>query len=375
MIKILLVNLTGQMAGAEHSLLLLAQHLCTNFTFTLACPKSGPLTQNFSKLGIATLELPKPPTHKFISPTGLFYWCHISLVLLKVMIVTRPNLIHANTFAALACSLLPARLTGKWLIAHARDFQRQLWLTRLLGLSCNQIIAVSHSVKKHLVTQGINPEKIIVIHNGVEPPLASPANHRSRDLFTFAHVGQFVPWKNQILFLQAAAQFLQKKSHARFLLIGDDIFHRDDQYKQKIEATINQLNLTNHVECLGWKSNMTHVWPRVNVLVHTATAEPFGRVIVEALAHAIPVIAINRNGPAEILQHGPSTLLVDSDSPSQFANAMHKIFRTPYPLPSSVAERIAQTFSASKTALQVAHLYENILKGTSHANRHTLSYL
>ena len=124
MAKILLVNLTGQMAGAEQSLFLLARYLGNHFRLTVACPKPSPLADRLEMLGITTLKLPAYPEYKLLSINGLYYFIRILLVLLKLILTHRPDLVHANTFAALGRVALPARLVGKPIIAHARDFHR-----------------------------------------------------------------------------------------------------------------------------------------------------------------------------------------------------------------------------------------------------------
>ena len=168
--KILYVNLENKMAGAEKSLWLLARYLRDQFQIVLACPGQGALKQRFEQLGIQTISLPKSPTRHYLSLTGIIYLFYLSLVLFKLIIAVRPDIVHANTFSALVCTALPTRLTGKALIVHARDFHRQRFLSILANFCCRQIIVISKSLKSHLINEKINPNKIVLIYNGIEPP-------------------------------------------------------------------------------------------------------------------------------------------------------------------------------------------------------------
>jgi len=361
------------MAGAEQSLLLLVQHLRHQYTLLVACPKPSPLADRLDKMGVTTLKLPDYSCRKLLSLNGLCSIIHTSLVLLKMILTYQPDLIHANTFSALICTALPARLTSKPLISHARDFHRQHHLIPLASMSCTKIIAVSQSIKNHLISHGVNGEKITVIYNGVLPPKKIHLNP-SKPL-TYAHIGQCVPWKNHTLFLQAAAQIYQKHPQSRFLLVGDDLWGREREYKKSIQNLIKKLHLTNAVEWLNWQADMAPIWSRVSCLVHTAAAEPFGRVVLESLAHRVPVIAVNRCGPGEILQHDSTALLVEPDDVDQLVITMEKRVSHCDPLDPAVADWVSRMFSAEKTASQVAQLYQKLLKGSGYACRHHLSYV
>ena len=70
---------------------------------------------------------------------------------------------------------------------------------------------------------------------------------------------------------------------------------------------------------------MNQVWPKIDCLVHTAEREPFGRVIVEAMAHNVPVIAIDSCGPGEIINGGETGLLVQAGDVEGLSEAMIKI--------------------------------------------------
>jgi len=220
------------------------------------------------------------------------------------------------------------------------------------------------------IAQGVRPERIDVVHNGVEVsdfnclPLKTIEPALACARIRFASIGQFVPWKRQTLFLEAAQKLVHKGVDAEFLLIGDDIFGRDSRYKSSLLNQMRNSGIAQRVSYLGWRENMEDVWCKVDCLVHTADPEPFGRVIIEAMAHMIPVIAVNNCGPSEIIQNGKTGILFNANDPDELSEAMLKIAGD-----EAFARRLALAgyeqailhFSAKGTAGRVRKIYEQVL--------------
>jgi glycosyltransferase involved in cell wall biosynthesis len=287
---------------------------------------------------------------------------------------TKPDIIHANSFYAAAVCILAALVSRRKLVLHARDLKDFGRLSKLYGRLCRRIVAVSHAVRNELIKQGISPAKIDVVYNGVDDVVEArvggdgrsnaAAENRQDHSFAFAQVGQFVPWKNQLVFLKAASQISPSLPDARFLLVGDDVFGRNDAYKSGLLNYVEHSPIRDKVSFLGWQQNMQDVWARVDCLVHPAQPEPFGRVIIEAMAHKVPVIAVRACGPGEIIQNGHTGILVQSGDIEALAEAMLGVVAD-----SEFASRLAAAgyeyvmsgFTAHKTAERIKDVYRETL--------------
>jgi glycosyltransferase involved in cell wall biosynthesis len=210
----------------------------------------------------------------------------------------------------------------------------------------------------------------VVVHNGIELDTSRydiPETVQSKSVntpVTFANVGQFVPWKKQTLFIETACRLIQKNSNARFFLVGDDIFGRNHEYKTSLLNKIRNSGTAEKIALLGWQENMNEVWSKIDCLVHTAANEPFGRVIIEAMGHHVPVIAINQCGPGEIIQNGKTGILVNSDNIEELSEAMLKIAgdkNLALQLASAAYRYVASRFSAETTAEHIREIYQQIL--------------
>ncbi|KPK41891.1 MAG: hypothetical protein AMJ78_04200 [Omnitrophica WOR_2 bacterium SM23_29] len=370
--QIFFVNSEGKIAGAEKSLILLAKILNSDYRLNVICPMNSALQQKMKLMGINCYHLPSRSFSSYFSFLGMIACLLRSLQLLSITLSKKVDLIHANNFYSLIVSLLPATISRKKLIWHARDYHCYSLLTRICGWFCRRIIAVSQSVKDNLIKQGVNPAKIEVVYNGVELPLLTTPplieipkmqDNAGSKKFIFAAIGQFVPWKKQTLFLKAISR-IASQLNAEFFLIGDDLFRKNSPYKRELIREINMLGLLQRIKILPWQEKMDEVWRKINCLVHTADQEPFGRVIIEAMAHKIPVIAINSCGPGEIIQHNKTGMLVPPDDVEQLSQAMLTVARNPH-----LARRLAHNsyayaiteFAAEKTAKNTAQIYEKVL--------------
>jgi glycosyltransferase involved in cell wall biosynthesis len=370
--RILFVNLEGRTAGAEKSLLLLVKHLKTEFILSAACPTDSPLSDALREIGIDCYVLPAVP-RRYRSVWSLAYWLRTAWRIVRIALKAKADIIHANSFKAAAASCPAAVLTGKKLIMHARDFSRGGFLFRLCSRHCAKIIAVSRAVKDNLAEQGTQADKVEVVYNGVDDTSAAarPPNnttpggqHIDNHEFIFAQVGQLAPWKNHTLFLKAAACVAEALPGARFLLVGDDLFGRDSTYRRSLLGQIRNSGIAERVTLTGWQQNMQRVWPRIGCLVHTAEAEPFGRVIIEAMAHKVPVIAADAGGPREIIDGAKTGILVAAGDVEALTEAMLHVAQD-----RQAAKKLAEAgyqhalsnFTAGKTAAKVAEIYEKVL--------------
>ncbi|MCX5638816.1 MAG: glycosyltransferase family 4 protein [Planctomycetota bacterium] len=374
MTRILFVSLESSIGGAETSLLLMIKHLRSRFDLSVACPAGGSLSKVLCSMQVDCYRLPTPPRRSYLSLLSLIYLLKTNGYLIRIAKKANPDLIHANCFYAGAASILAVHVTRKKLVLHARDFTSFGFLAKFLSRFCKKVIAISHAVESTLVKQGVSADKIRVVYNGIDNSfyeqtkqsadmLSTPGPHKNHS-FVFANVGQFVPWKKHICFLEAASRIAPSLPNARFMFVGDDIFGRDCDYKNSLLSYARNSSIAERVDFLGWQEDMDVVWPKINCLVHTADREPFGRVIIESMAHNVPVIAVDSCGPSEIIQNGKTGILVKAGDIEGLSDAMLKIAQDTYlakKLTTTGYEHAFSNFTAEKTAAQIQEIYKEVL--------------
>lgn len=361
--RILYVSAEGRLSGAEHSLLLLLRHTRHWVEPVVACPASSDLLTRCGEKNIACEELPPASGTGALSKRWcLIAACHLRHIIRRV----RPDIVHANNFHAMAVASLSRGIGASRFLWHARDYPRSGLLGRWCETTAHGIIAVSQSIRWRLAELGVRDEKIDVVYNGTDLAANEPLDSSTSGLqFTFACVGQIVRWKNQGGFLEAARIVHEQLPSARFLLVGSNVFQRSDPYEAELKNTIAVHGMS-YVEQIDWQQDMESIWRRTDCLVHTALNEPFGRVLIEAMAHGRPVIAYDSGGPAEIVKHDRTGLLVPFGNTVDLSDAMMRLARD-RDLAASMGrtgrKRVRDEFGAARAAEGVMSVYRQILKG------------
>ena len=201
------------------------------------------------------------------------------------------------------------------------------WLPGLIGgrFDFGPCIACSHWVGKAIKEQ-LNARNVAVIHNGTQLGAEPQRNRQQPTSFLFC--GRLCQIKGIEQSLQAFKLLLAKFPNNQLSLtcIGPIESH----YKQVIEQMIHNAHLGEHVQILPPTDDMKHVYQQHHVLLMpTLMPEPFGLVIIEAMANGLAVIASDRFGPAEIINQHKLGILIDPEDPIAIADAMAQLIDDP----------------------------------------------
>jgi len=173
-----------------------------------------------------------------------------------------------------------------------------------------------------------------------------------------------VAWKNQAIFIEAAAllRSLEPKTNIKFAIIGSDPWQPNSAYRQRLMAQAKALGLSNDLFFFPHQSDNRAALAACDVLVHAAFHEPFGRVLIEAMALEKPVIAFGAAGAGEILTNEKDGLLIPPASSSAgLTEAMRKVLLSPSlceQLGKAARITVQQRFNAAAGAAKMRELYE-----------------
>lgn len=140
-------------------------------------------------------------------------------------------------------------------------------------------------------------------------------------------VGRLQPWKGQEVFLRAAARIAARCQDARFLVVGGAVLGSEGSYPGDLRRLAGELGLDGSVCFAGHQEDVYPWFDVLDVVVHASIGEPFGLVLVEAMALGKPLIATDAGGPTEIVEDGRSGLLVPPGDPGLLADAVERVLR------------------------------------------------
>ena len=341
---VLYLNHSSQMSGAEaslHALLKGLRQIDAPFEPFIALPGDGPFATELREenwnVSFAPLRRIQRPRGIIDGMASLLHVLQTAPHICRLVDQSGAALIHSNSTTAHLVGGVAAERTNRPTLWHCRDLISLDRIAPQLASKATRIIAISGCVASQLEKDGVPHEKITVIYNGLDPEQWRPNQNSqlretlgvSDETFIFGIVGQLVPWKNHADFIEAAAKMIQQDGmeNVRFVSIGGDLFGDHLDYIEDLRELVKKHDLTERFNFIPRQSNAVDAMSALDCLVHPASDEPFGRVLMEAMALEIPVIGINENGPLEIVTHGHDGLLVRPGAPEEIAEAMTHVYR------------------------------------------------
>lgn len=383
-VPVLFLNHSAQMSGAEASLRSLLWGLRradAPIEPVIALPDGGPFSTLLRDEGwsvtLAPLRRISRPRGLIDGMASLFHVLQTAPLICRLVDQVGAKIIHSNSTTAHLVGGIAGERTGVPAVWHCRDLVPLGRLAPQLAAKAARIVAISHCVADFLEKEGVPRDKIAVIHNGLDPDQWRPKARSflreslglSDDAFVFGAVGQLVPWKNHAAFIEAAAQIARAPgcAHARFAIIGGDLWGEQATYERQLRELVKKHDLVERFNFIPHQIDGADALGALDTLVHAAQDEPFGRVIMEAMALSKPVIAVNSNGPAEIVTHEHDGLLVpgaDLQSLAQnLAAAMQRVLHDDN-LRARLGEEARLTvesrFHIDDSALQIAAIYREL---------------
>jgi len=369
--KILYVNGTSNIGGAEVSLLSLLKEINKDyFCPIVVVPTNGLLTEKLKRFGIEAevIRITEFSRRKFLQ--------FLVNVFRLAFFIRKKNikLVQSNSIYVAEQSFLAAKLAGVPCICHVRDLAPVLGAGMLRSMAfknAQRIIAISEAVKKDLVEKLRIPEnKIIRIYNGVDTKEFSPdiSTNNFRDEFMLGSkklvgmIGRFSPEKGQEFFLKAAAEIIKENNEVIFIFVGDAKLG-SEKFKEGMIDLSSRLNLKDNTLFVGFRDDLPNILPVLDMLVVPSRAEPFGRVIIEAFACGVPVIAANSGATPEIISKD-SGILIEPNNIGQLKQSVIELLKNPLRAKQMGQEGrkiVLEKFNISKHVLAVSELYREII--------------
>jgi len=206
-----------------------------------------------------------------------------------------------------------------------------------------KLIAVSHCVQRYILyNYPVEPERITVIHRGVDTDTFSPGPvdeswreqlYGEMPELAGKHIilmpGRLSRWKGQSTFLDVMARLVQERDDCHGVIVGDAEPNKA-HYRQELESRVTTLDLGDHVSFAGHRNDIQHFYRLARVVCHlSAKPEPFGRTLTEALACGTPVVAFDRGGAAESLSACFPAGLVPADDLGIFTRRVLQMLESP----------------------------------------------
>lgn len=251
----------------------------------------------------------------------------------------RPHIVHTHTWSTLVEGVLAAKLAGVPIIVHGehgtlrKQWRPQIYTQRIFWGCADIVLAVSESLKQHLVREvGFPAERIIAIQNGVDTDRFRPNKERAAQRealgwpagdFIIGSVGRLVPIKNHATLLRAVARVLSQVPQLTLALVGDGPLDGE------LKTLADELGIGDRISFLGYRDDVPNLLNAMDVLVLPSLREGMPNAVLEAMACGLPVIASEVGGASEILRDGENGFLVRPTDIEQLSQYLYQLALSP----------------------------------------------
>ncbi|MCA8985293.1 MAG: glycosyltransferase family 4 protein [Planctomycetaceae bacterium] len=348
--------------GGERSLLAVADNLRRECDFLILAPRGGSLEGEVASLGLTHLPF------AFRDAQGNRFPDDVLFPRLEALLREHHcDLLHANSltlcrFAGRHRERISIPVTG-----HLRDIMRLSAkamgdLTRL-----DRLIAVSRATAEAYFDQGYPRGGITVIHNGIDCDsyLSPPRFTLRRELQlppecrVAVVIGQIGLRKGHDTLLEALSTVAPSLPEWHFLILGERFSNKAESHEfiEQLDQISARAGLEPRIHWLGYMNDVPSVLAQADLLIHPARQEPFGRVLLEAAAAGVAILATDVGGTTELLKHGETAWLVPPNDVARLAAACQEVMQNQAlreTLGSSARDHVKRNFTLEESSQ--AHL-------------------
>jgi glycosyltransferase involved in cell wall biosynthesis len=287
----------------------------------------------------------------------------------KLALNTPHQIIHTHDWMTFPAGMSASQASGKPWVAHvhATEFDRtgsigdaRISQIEYQGLQqADQVITVSQYTKNTIVKEySINPQKINVVHNGIDLEDFQPS--LVRQIFPHdrivLYVGRLTFQKGVEYLIRSAKEVLATHPNTIFLIVGNG-----DMYRQHLLESAS-LGISDRIIFTGFLNGpkLRQVYQLADVFVMPSVSEPYGLVALEAIASSVPTIISKNSGVAETIKN---VLTVDFWDIHKIARYITDIFDQPqeYERIAALAKSELNYLSWNNSAHKTVEVYRHVL--------------
>lgn len=404
--RIQYLSSSGELGGAEVCLLDMMASLRRDqpeWQLALIAAQDGPLLQRADEMGVATKILPFPPTLARLGDSkppdgkmargssiaklaaGTYAASNYSRKLRCTITEFSPDVLHSNSLKmnVLGVWARPSRVPIVW---HLHDYVSSRPIMskamRFYGRHCAAMLANSDSVRNDARSVFANHPAIHTLYNGIDTQEFAPEGATvdldrlcgmqpaAQPVIRVGLLATMAWWKGHKDFIQALA-LLGDQPPVRGYVIGGPLYRSEGSQValEELREFAGELRVETQIGFTGFIDRPASAMRALDIVVHASTRpEPFGRVIVEAMACSRPVITTAVGGAAELIDAGCNALtfrMGDSADLAQQITQLAGNAELRKQLGAAGRKTAVEKFDRQRLGSQLAGIYRRVVEGAS----------
>ena len=310
------------------------------------------------------------------SPTDLHRWLPLRGILRR----ERFDVIHSHMFGSNAWGTVIGRLARTPVIVaheHTWSFEgkplRRFVDREVIGRGADVFIAVSRDDRRKMIEiEGVDPEKVLHVPNGIAPPPPPSGADLRFELGIPAGapligtVSVLRPQKALDVFIRASADLLRDDPDLRVLLAGDG------PLRGELTELVQSLGVEDRLLMLGYRSDASDVMAALDVAVSSSTFEGSPLAVMEYMESARPIVATRVGGVPDLIDDGVHVRLVEPGDQPALTEAIRRMVsdrEAARRMGEAARERRRHEFTVELMVRRLEALYERLVAGAGPPER------
>jgi len=257
-----------------------------------------------------------------------------ALRLARIITEGEHEIVHAHTPRSALVGSLAAKLTRVPFVYHvhsptSRDSTHRWrntinhWNERFCAKRAQSLVTVSHSLGRHMRTQGYSESAIRVVPNGVPAPATRRDATPPGGTWTIGAVALFRPRKGLEVLLEAISQLAEQGILVNLRAVGP---FETKRYQEEIMHQVARLGITDQIEWVDFTDDVPAELARMDLFaLPSLFGEGLPMVVLEAMAGGVPVVASRVEGVPEAIEDGVNGLLTEAGSAQDLADKIRAV--------------------------------------------------
>ncbi len=346
--------------GVETGTLDLAKYLVRLKHKAVVVSAGGALVKDLEALGVKHYQL---AVHK----KSLFSIIRAIPQLTDIIRKEEIDIVHARSRVPAWVAYFACRRTKAVFITTCHGYYTKHLFSYVMGWA-KRVIVLSNVIARHMIEDFQVPlDRIRLIPRSVDLEkysYISPDKKRGK-VFNVGIVGRITPLKGHLYFMKAMAKVAREVPSLKIWVVGEAPKTKQ-AYKEQVLVLTKRLGLSYCTDFLGSQKNIPEILSHLDLLVlSTVTHEAFGRVIIEAQAAGVPVVATEVGGVIDIIENNKNGILVPPADADSLARAVIRIFKDQdlaLSLSESAVTKVREKYNVELMVDNTLKVYEDALK-------------
>jgi lipopolysaccharide heptosyltransferase II len=321
-VRILQILPELNVGGVETGTLDLSKYLVRLGHKAVVVSAGGALVQELEDSGAKHYTLP-------VNKKSIISMLKLIPKLVQIIKQEEIEIVHARSRAPAWIAYFACRQTRAIFVTTCHGYYKKHFFSTVMGWG-KRVIVLSNVIARHMIEDFSLPhERIKLVPRSVDLgkfKYLDPKTKRKED-FNVGIIGRITPLKGHLHFIKAMARISRLVPRLKIWIVGDAPVSKQ-AYKEELQILVRRLGLWHCTEFLGTQRNIPGILENLDLVVlATTTHEAFGRVVVEAQAAGVPVVATKVGGVIDIIEDGVNGLLVPPADAKSMAEAIMRIFK------------------------------------------------